>query len=121
MPQEPTSEPIHIIQGAAVIQVTDIAPTVRFYRDLLGFSCDFQDVKYAVVWRDNAAVHFRKGPTKSTEVELFFWVKDADILHAEFMSKGVPAGEVESQPYGIRDFSVTDPNGVKIVFGHDLE
>ena len=49
-----------------------------------------------------------------------------DALYREFRAKGVPmpegfeAGPV-TRPYGIRDFSVIDPDGYDIVFGEEGE
>lgn len=34
---------------------------------------------------------------------------------------GTIAVEIGDRPYGIRDFSVRDPNGVDVVFGQDIE
>lgn len=122
MPGYPSSNPAQFIQGSAVLHVPDVAAAVAFYRDVLGFTFDFGDDHYAVVWRDNAAVHFTKGDGCPAGVHLFQWVRDVDALHRELKERGVPvAGEPVDRPYGIRDFSVRDPNGVVIVFGQDRE
>ena len=50
------------------------------------------------------------------------WVKDVNALHAEVTARGAPiAVPIGTRPYGIRDFSVRDPNGVMVVFGQDWE
>ena len=77
---------------------------------------------YAVVWRDNAAVHFAKGKTAPTGVRIFFWVKDVNALHEEVKKRGATiAVPIETRSYGIRDFSVDDPNGVMVVLGQDWD
>jgi uncharacterized glyoxalase superfamily protein PhnB len=49
-------------------------------------------------------------------------VNNVDALHAELCGKGaVISVEPGDQPYGVRDFGVTDPNGVAIVFGQDID
>jgi uncharacterized glyoxalase superfamily protein PhnB len=55
-------------------------------------------------------------------VHLFQWVRDVDAYHMELVGRGaeVVAGPA-SQPYGIREFAVTDLNGIGIVFGQDIE
>jgi hypothetical protein len=59
MPNVPTSNPEQFYQGAPVLSVPDVTATAAFYRRMLGFTSDpgAETPEYAVVWRDNAAVH----------------------------------------------------------------
>lgn len=124
MPDIPTSNPEQFYQGAPVLSVLDVPATATFYRTMLGFRSDTgaETPEYTVVWRDNAAVHLAKGELAPTGVRLFFWVKDVNSLHAEIVGRGgvidVPIG---TRDYGIRDFSVRDPNGVVVIFGQDWD
>ena len=61
MPELPSSNPKQFVQGAPVLHVSDVVATAAFYRDVLGFMWDFGDQSYAVVWRDNSAIHFVRG------------------------------------------------------------
>ena len=122
MPELPSSNPRQFIQGAPVLHVQDVARTAAFYRDVLGFTWDFGDETYAVVWRDNSAVHFVKDATSPRGIHLFQWVKDVDAYYKEIVARGAdPATEPANQPYGIREFGLSDINGVSIVFGQDIE
>lgn len=122
MPEPPSSNPTQFIQGAPVLHVRDVVATAAFYRDVLGFTCDFGDDTYAVVWRDNSAVHFVKDDTNPAGVHLFQWVKDVDAYYQELAGRGANlVSEPTNQPYGIRDFGVSDINGVMIVFGQDID
>lgn len=122
MPGYPSSNPTQFIQGSVVLHVPDVAAAVAFYRDVLGFASDFGDENYAVVWRDNSALHFVKGDGCPAGVHLFQWVRDVDALHRELKERGAPiAAEPVDRPYGIRDFGVHDPNGVAVIFGQDIE
>ena len=122
MPPLPSSNPAQFVQGAPVLHVADVQATAAFYRDLLGFTCDFGNETYAVVWRDNAAIHFVKGDERPSGVHLFQWVKDVDAYFREIVGRGaVVASEPADQSYGIREFAIRDVNGVAIVFGQDLE
>ena len=58
MPALPSSDPKQFVQGAPVLHVPDVKASATFYRDVLGFTWDFGDETYAVVWRDNSAIHF---------------------------------------------------------------
>jgi uncharacterized glyoxalase superfamily protein PhnB len=122
MPGEPSSNPRQFVQSAAVLHVQNVAAAAAFYRDVLGFTWDFGDESYAVVWRDNSAIHFVKDDANPQGVHLFQWLKDIDGYYSEILERGAtPATEPVNQPYGIREFAVIDVNGVRIVFGQDIE
>ena len=121
MPALPSSEPAQFVQGAPVLHVPDVLATAAFYRDVLGFTWDFGDAAYAVVWRDNSAIHFVRAEHPPRGVHLFQWVKDVDAYYREISRRNAqPVSEPVNQPYGIREFGVRDINGVQIVFGQDV-
>ena len=121
MPAEPTSHPKQFIQGAPVLHVRDAGASAAYYRDVLGFSWDFGDEAYSVVWRDNSAIHFLRDDLQSVRVHLFQWVKDVDAYHDEVVQKGATIVRgLTDQPYGVREFCVRDVNGIEIVFGQDI-
>ena len=122
MPELPSSNPRQFVQGAPVLHVPDVVGTAAFYRDVLGFTWDFGDDTYAVVWRDNSAIHFVKDETIPRGIHLFHWVKDVDAYYKEILDRGAHVvKEPTNQPYGIREFGLSDLNGVGIVFGQDIE
>jgi predicted enzyme related to lactoylglutathione lyase len=122
MPALPSSNPSQFVQGAPVLHVADVQATAAFYRDVLGFTCDFGNETYAVVWRDNSAIHFVRDGEQPSGVHLFQWVKDVDAYYREIVSRGaVVASMPADQPYGVREFGIRDVNGVAIVFGQDVE
>ena len=122
MPPLPSSSPKQFVQGAPVLHVPDVAATAAFYRDVLGFTWEFGDERYAVVWRDNSAIHFVRDRTPPSGVHLFQWVQDVDSYYEEIVGRGATvAAAPEDRPYGIREFCVRDINGVDVVFGQDLE
>ena len=121
MPSLPTADPAQFVQGAPVLHVPDVAATVAFYRDVLGFTCDYGDERYAVVWRDNSAIHLLQGRGVPAGLHLFQWVRDVDGYHRELAARGVRVPGPTDQPHGLREFAIEDPNGVRIVFGQDIE
>ena len=122
MPALPSSNPAQFVQGAPVLHVEDVKATAAFYRDVLGFTWDFGDKAYAVVWRDNSAIHFVRDEGNPRGVHLFQWVKDVDAYHREIVGRGAEiAKEPTDQSYGIRELDVRDINGVGIVFGQDID
>jgi catechol 2,3-dioxygenase-like lactoylglutathione lyase family enzyme len=124
MPDLPTGNPEQFFQGAPVLSVPDVPATAAFYRTMLGFRSDpgAGSPDYTVVWRDNAAVHLARGEHAPTGVRIFFWVKDVNGLYEEVIGRSVPIDvPIDTRPYGIRDFSVRDPNGVVVIFGQDWD
>ncbi len=122
MPALPSSNPAQFVQGAPVLHVGDVKATAEFYRDVLGFTWDFGDEAYAVVWRDNSAIHFVRDEGSPSGVHLFQWVKDVDAYYREIVGRGADVAKVPTdQPYGIRELDVRDINGVDIVFGQDID
>ena len=88
----------------------------------MGFTCDYSEKTYAVVWRDNSAVHFVQGDASPQGVHLFQWVKDVDAYFKELVDRGARVEtEPTNQPYGLREFSVRDINAVSIVFSQDID
>ena len=122
MPVPPSSNPTQFVQGAPVLHVTNVEATAAFYRDVLGFTWDFGDEVYAVVWRDNSAIHFVRGNGSPSGVHLFQWVKDVDAYFREIVDRGAQvASGPTNQPYGIREFRMRDINGIGIMFGQDID
>lgn len=121
MPAFPSSDPAQFIQGAPVLHVPDVKAAAAFYRDVLGFTWDFGDEVYAVVWRDNSAIHFVRDERVSSGVHLFQWIRDVDAYHEELLGRGAEiASGPTDQPYGIRELAVRDVNGIGIVFGQEI-
>ena len=122
MPALPSSNPSQFVQGAPVLHVPNVEVTATFYRDVLGFTWDFGDEAYAVVWRDNSAIHFVRSDVNPSGVHLFQWVRNVDAYFKEVVGRGARFDAVPTdQPYGIREFIVRDINGVGIVFGQGID
>jgi predicted enzyme related to lactoylglutathione lyase len=122
MPDYPTSDPAQFIQGCPVLHVRDVPQLAGYFRDVLGFRWDFGGEDYAVVWRDNSAVHFVKALIDPSGVHLFQWIRDVDAYFAEVRARGATViSEPANAPYGLREFSVSAPSGLTIVFGQDID
>src|SRR3954469_26029579 len=113
MPEPPSSNPKQFVQGAPVLHVSDVVATAAFYRAGVGFIWYFGDQSYAVVWRDNSAIHCVRGDASTRGVHLFQWVKDVDAYYTEIVGRGAEVAKGPTdQPYGIREFGLSDINGV---------
>jgi uncharacterized glyoxalase superfamily protein PhnB len=109
----------------------DLATTLAYYEDVLGFVCHGTwgtPPVYAIATRDGQAVHFRvaapptPNPDKLDEelLDAYLFVDDADALHAEYAARGAvftrPLGDT---PWGMREFVVKDVDGRLLAFGAD--
>ncbi len=122
MPELPSSNPKQFIQGAPVLHVSDVEATAKYYRGVLGFTWDFGDKLYSFVWRDNSAIHMVKDERNPSGFHLFQWVRDVNAYSDEIANRGADIiGGPTDQPYGIRELEIRDLNGVRIVFGQEIE
>jgi uncharacterized glyoxalase superfamily protein PhnB len=121
-----------IIRCAPYFPVSDVSTTGAYYRDVLGFECEYSagdPPEFALYSRSGFAVMFRRvqEPTlicpnekQGGTWDVFFWVTDVESLYGELTHKG--AGVVYPpviQPYGMKEFAVRDPNGYVLGFGQE--
>ena len=111
----------------------DMAATLAYYRNMLGFECigTWQDPPvYAIVARDGHHIHFRRAapptpqPDKMGEelLDAYLRVQDADALHAEYAARGVEfTRALGDTPWRTREFVVRDCDGRLLAFGSSLE
>ena len=126
-----------------LLQVADLDQSITFYTQKLGFAECWRDENgFVILSRDGCDLFLGQ---KQTDVDLrnitarakadgfasydlhFHCAKDSiDALWREFKDSGAPMsaafdkGPIDRE-YGIRDFSITDPDGYVIVFGAPIE
>lgn len=103
--------------------LADVAAGVAHYREVLGFSVNFQMEGFAVMDRDDARILLiTKTQQHQGIASCYIYVADADALHAELTDRGanVEAAPV-SRPWGLREFRVFDPEGNVLTLGQPFE
>lgn len=105
------------------LPLDDVAAGVAHYRDVLGFSINYQQHDIGVMDRDQVRVLLIGRTSEHKGIgSAYVYVEDADALHAELVQKGARVqGEPVSQPWGLREFRVLDPEGNRITFGQPFE
>lgn len=110
---------------------TDMAATLAYYRDKLGFDCigTFGEPPfYAIVARDDRPIHFRladpppPNPDKYADelLDAYLFVDDADALYAEYRARGIEfTRSLGSTEWQTREFVVKDCDGRLLAFGAD--
>ena len=124
-----------------MLQVSDLSASVLFYGEKLGFQTGTMEGGFSIVGRDNCTLHLAQ-KTKAANVtnkaaranpdddwcnyDLHFCCQPGtlDALFEEFRSKSVRMADCYKngpvkRSYGIRDFSVIDPDGYDLVFGEE--
>ena len=109
---------------AYVLAVQDLHRSARYYRDVLGFTLSWEE---ATDWRllQRGAVRLMLGacPTDrpASEIGSHSWfgyidVDDVAALRNELATRGAQCTDLRDQPYGMREFTVTTPDGHRLVF-----
>ncbi len=113
--------------------VRDVAKSLEFYRDVLGFTMGEtvpDTAPFVFVWMKRDDVSVFLNDIKAAEHDypqaaamppggtatLFFIVSDVDGYHAQVAPKATVILPLKTQFYGMREFAVTDPDGHIITF-----
>jgi catechol 2,3-dioxygenase-like lactoylglutathione lyase family enzyme len=113
-----------LVGAATVFVVSDIAKSIAYYRDALGFDVTFeygQPLFYACLCRDEVALHLLAAD-KTEQLPghggLCVFVKDVDAVHAELVERGAKVIKApQDYAYGMRDFDLVDLDGNRITHG----
>jgi predicted enzyme related to lactoylglutathione lyase len=101
----------------------DVAAAVTHYREVLGFSVNYEQEDLGVMDRDEVRLLLiARTPRHGGIGSAYFYVRDADALYAELVRSGADVqGQPVSQPWGLREFSVLDPDRNRLTFGQTFE
>ncbi len=121
-----------LTQMTPLVTVSDIAQSVRFYVETLGFAVGYQVENYACLYRDQVAIRLLlaaegvdlHGLNKSQSC--YIDVDDLNGLYQALRPKldRLARGRVKKpfeQFYGQREFHVIDEDGFLIMFGEAVE
>ena len=111
---------------APVLRVANLARSIAYYRDLLGFDVEFEyENFYAGVVRDGCRVHLKWSTPRSKQcatsetpehVDACLGVENAAALASALAARGARlAVPLRDMPYG-RELYVCDPDGYVLAF-----
>jgi catechol 2,3-dioxygenase-like lactoylglutathione lyase family enzyme len=104
-------------RAVPVLPSTDLARTVEFWAERLGFAMSFRFADSAGVTRDDVEVHFVLGGPPPAGNGCRVEVSDIVTLQRELLAHGVIAPEAEQAGAGHAvELAVLDPDGNRIVF-----
>ena len=89
----------------------------------MGFSVNYANEQISVMDRDTVRLLLIARTDRHSGIgSCYFYVKDADALHAELTASGADVrSEPVSRPWGLREFEVLDPEGNRLTFGQPFE
>jgi catechol 2,3-dioxygenase-like lactoylglutathione lyase family enzyme len=104
-----------------VLPSLDIAATLAFYRDQLGFAkIVHQTPDYLILRRGEMELHFWLTDDRSLPEKTSVYLRGGGIaaLHAEYRTKGVSRlSDMEVRPWNMEEFYIHDPHGNLLRFG----
>lgn len=119
-----------IVGSRLVLAVQDLNVSTRFYMDVLGFRRDFGDGSdgWSFLSRDNFKVMLGECADAIPASELgdhayvvYLRVEGLDALYDELSSRGARViSKPQDQPWGLREFGLTTPDGHRIRFGEPI-
>lgn len=118
--------PVHFHSVSPFLATEDLPATLAFYLDKLGFSLAWewgQPAELAAVCRDQVELTLaNRADAKPGGISrLYLHIDGIDDYHAQLLAAGVAITvAIGDRPYGMRDFSVTDPAGNVLCFGQAL-
>lgn len=101
---------------------SDLAQALAFYCQKLGFQLAAQRSDYAIVERDDVALHlFQDEDKTSSPMAIHIFSADLEALYAEFRASGARIAQpIERKPWGNRDFRIRDDFGNELKFTEPL-
>lgn len=104
------------------------AATKAYYTQQLGFTdvsaADYDG--YLIVEKDNVQLHFFSHPALNPNEnygQVYIRTDDVVSLYETFQSRKVsihPGGQLKTQPWGQKEFSLLDPDSNLITFGQSV-
>src|SRR5262245_2953222 len=103
---------------APEMPVSDLAEAIQYYEQKLGFRLVMEMPDYAVVERDDVALHlFHDREGISSPVGIHIFTQQLEDLQAELQQNGARLSQpIMLRPWGNRDFRVSDQSGNEIKF-----
>ena len=123
-----------ILELSPILWTKDIAETIAFYEDILGFKSQSNFPNFVSFEKDDSRIMFvvpQEEPKKPNDKDVFFprpiltgsiymFITDVDVMWEHVKNKARIKTSVADRQYLMRDFSILDNNGYELVFGQDI-
>lgn len=111
---------------APILTTDDMQRSVRFYVNVLGFTCGMQTPGYSNLYRDGVRImlgaptahHEWKGPSFTGQLYIHLETpEEVDALWAKVKDHTEVIYPVDDFDYGMHEFGIGDDNGYSLAFG----
>lgn len=108
------------------LPMRDKAATRTYYTEQLGFVLVGEYEHYLIVERDGLQLHFflfAELDPMTNDGQVYIRTNDVDALYRTFVARGVaihPNGDLQTKPWGQREFALLDPDHNLLTFGQAL-
>ena len=111
---------------APILTTEDMDRSVRFYVDVLGFTCGMKTPGYSNLYRDAVRIMLAapnahgdwKGPNFTGQLHIDLEAADeVDALWAAVKDRAEVIYAVDDFDYGAHEFGIRDDNGYSLAFG----
>jgi len=122
-PDRPKDHERQLHQLLPMLPLSDVAAGIAHYQQALGFHINYAQADLGVMYRDDVTLLLIQRTAQYTGIgSCEAYVTDADALHAELVGRGANVqGTPVSHPWGLRDFTVLDLEGNRLVFAQTFE
>jgi catechol 2,3-dioxygenase-like lactoylglutathione lyase family enzyme len=111
---------------APILTTEDMDRSVRFYVDVLGFTCGMQTPGYSNLYRDAVRIMLGapnahgewKGPKFTGQLYIGLeTAEEVDVLWAKVKDRAEVIYAVDDFDYDMREFGIRDDSGYSLAFG----
>lgn len=102
-----------------ILRVSDIAASVGYYTQTLGFQVDFQMDQFASVSRDKCHLFLCQEDQGRPGSWVYIGVEDVEALHAEYRTAGAKIRHQPTNYSWAREMQVEDPDGNVLRMGSE--
>jgi predicted enzyme related to lactoylglutathione lyase len=117
------TEPVTFLSCRANLEVVDAAPTIAFFNDVLGWTTHTtmgDPVWFAIIGSHDASlaiVGTADPAVPRSNASCYLEVDDVVAAHHACTGAGSDATPLETHPWGMTDFTVTEPGGHRLAIG----
>jgi predicted enzyme related to lactoylglutathione lyase len=106
--------------SAPILKVTDMAVSVRYYVDVLGFrNADWGTEDFTSINRDRAGIYLCRGGQGQAGTWVWIGVEDVEALYDEYKASGAKIRHPPLNFSWALEMKVEDPDGHVLRFGSE--